>query len=233
MLQRFAHLAIIPARGGSKRIPGKNLVQLGAKPLLQYTLEAASGCAELDRIVLTTDNEEIRNTAIRLGFNVPFLRPAALATDDASSFSAVMHVLDWLAEHESYHPDTVVLLQPTSPFRTAADVTLSIRAFERAGKQSLLSVSPPLQSPRDLVCVANGRLLSRERVPDQRCDEVFINGAIYIATVNFLRSTGQFYDCEAELLVIDPIKGFDIDTPAQLEVAQRLALSGSDLWNSE
>lgn len=115
-------LAIIPARGGSKGIPRKNIRPLAGKPLIAWTLEAARAATRLDRIIVSTEDEEIAAIARACGAEVPFLRPAELAGDDTPTLAALQHVVAKLQKDESYCPDAVMTLQPTSPLRTAVHI---------------------------------------------------------------------------------------------------------------
>ena len=123
-------LAVIPARGGSKGIPGKNIKDLYGQPLISYTIQAALDCKKIDRVVVSTDSEEIAGVAKKYGADVPFLRPAALAMDTSKTIDAVIDVLERLQETYEY----VVLLQPTSPLRTAEDIEKAIDKAVTSGK---------------------------------------------------------------------------------------------------
>lgn len=112
-------LGLVPARGGSKGVLRKNIREVCGRPLLAYTAEAAACCARLDRIVLSTDDEEIAEVGRACGIDVPFLRPAVLACDTASSIGVIKHALSWLANAENYHPEIVVFLPPTTPYEPA------------------------------------------------------------------------------------------------------------------
>src|SRR3990170_965342 len=119
-------LAVIPARGGSKSIPRKNIKPLGGKPLIGWTIDAALQSRMLSRVIVSTDDAEIAQAARECGAETPFLRPPELAQDDSSSISVVLHALQWLEEQEHFSPDYVLLLQPTSPFRNAHDIRAAI-----------------------------------------------------------------------------------------------------------
>ena len=119
-------LAVITARGGSKGLPQKNIRPLAGKPLIAYTIDTASQARLLDRTVVSTDDQQIAEIARQHGAETPFLRPPQLATDDISVYPALAHAVQWLEEHEDYHPDYVMLLQPTSPLRTVEDIDNSI-----------------------------------------------------------------------------------------------------------
>src|SRR5690606_9948220 len=109
---------IIPARGGSKGIPGKNIKFLGEKPLIQYTIDAARTLFEDDKILVSTDDINIKKCVENLGLNVPFLRPANLATDNAGMYNVLLHGINFL-ESNNINPDVLIFLQPTSPFRSS------------------------------------------------------------------------------------------------------------------
>jgi CMP-N,N'-diacetyllegionaminic acid synthase len=134
-------LAIIPARGGSKGIPGKNIYPLAGKPLIAYTIEQALAASRVTRIVVSTDTEEIAAAARRFGAEV-VRRPENLSGDEASSESALLHCLDHLRAGEGYEPDLVVFLQATSPLRTAADIEQAVATLEHAEADSLFSACP-------------------------------------------------------------------------------------------
>jgi len=134
-------LAIIPARGGSKGIPRKNVKDLSGKPLIAWTVEQALGSKMIDRVVVSTDDLEIANVAKEAGAEVPFLRPDKLASDESTTESAMIHCLDWLLENESYTPELTVLLQATSPVRSIGAIDEALTYFNKGRFDSLLSVS--------------------------------------------------------------------------------------------
>ena len=133
-------LAIVPARGGSKGIPRKNLRQLAGRSLLSYTAEAALKSKNISRVVLSSDDEEIRELGTKLGLDVPFIRPFEIAQDNTPMIPVLQHALNTLWENESYKPDLIVLLQPTSPLRTNMHVDRAICDFLEAKADSLVSV---------------------------------------------------------------------------------------------
>ena len=134
-------LALITARGGSKRLPGKNIRTLGGKPLIVWSIDVAKGISEVCDILVSTDDLDIADVCKEAGAYVPWLRPAELATDTASSVDAAIHSLDWY-EAEKGYVDELLLLQPTSPFRTHATVQQGIELFGKHGHQPVLGVSP-------------------------------------------------------------------------------------------
>ncbi len=139
-------LGLIPARGGSKGVPRKNLRLLCGKPLLQYTAEAALAARRLSRVILSTDDEEIAAIGRRCGLEVPFLRPAELAADDSSTLPVVQHAVRWMESHMARF-EAICLLQPTTPLRRAEDIDACIVLLEQSGADSVVTV---LQSPRNI-----------------------------------------------------------------------------------
>lgn len=230
--RRPAYLGLVPARKGSKGIAAKNLQALGGKPLVQHTLEAALGAQRLTRCVLSSDDETVLGIGARLGRLVLLRRPPHLATDEATTVDVIRHALDWERETNGIAPRNVVLLQPTSPFRTAADVDAAIAAFEAGGRESLMSVCAVSQHPAECVTVGDDgtlRMLSVPRVSDQAGRQsyskfFFIDGAIYIcATDKFLRS-GVLFDQGTQLFVLPKSHSIDIDDVFELSVARAMHL---------
>lgn len=139
-----SRLALVPARGGSKSIPRKNLRPLAGRPLIEHALVAAAASGVVDRICVSTDDDEIARVARAVGAEVPFRRPAELATDAASGIAVVEHALEWLGRHESYAPEWVLLLQPTSPFVRADQIRRALElAQERGADSAITTVEVP------------------------------------------------------------------------------------------
>ncbi|MDP3793464.1 MAG: acylneuraminate cytidylyltransferase family protein, partial [Candidatus Uhrbacteria bacterium] len=135
-------MAIIQARGGSKSVPRKNIKPLAGKPLIAWTIEAAKQAKTVTRVIVSTDDQEIAEVAKEWGAEVPFLRPAEFATDQAKSIGLLEHALNWLMEHENYHPDIVVQLKPTNPLRRAEHIDDCVRRFLSApGHDALITVT--------------------------------------------------------------------------------------------
>lgn len=226
-------LALVPARGGSKGIPRKNLAPLAGKPLLQYTLEAALASRQIDDTLLSTDDEEIAAFAAQCGAATRYRRPPQLAGDDAPMIAAVEHALEWYAREHSRPPDAVLLLQPTSPLRTVADIDGAIARFREAGADTLASVHRLSEHPCECV-VAAGRSWQYLVPPPVACAGrqdypggfFFINGALYLARTEVLRRERRFIVPGATLLYEMPReRGIDIDSP--LDLACAAALLGS------
>jgi CMP-N,N'-diacetyllegionaminic acid synthase len=181
-------LGIIPARGGSKGLPRKNVIPLAGKPLLAYTIEAARGSRRLTRTILSSEDQEIRTVARRLGVGVPFVRPAELATDDASSVGVVMHALRWVEHDEAERYDFVCLLQPTSPLRTSADIDTAIDILEHSDADAIVSLTRVEEPHPVKMMVVNDDHVIQPLFPDQWRETVrrqelqpvfYLNGAVY------------------------------------------------------
>ncbi len=220
-------LGFIPARGGSKGIPRKNLFPLFGKPLLQYTIEAAQASDFIDEIFLSSDDDEIVKFGMTFGLGCKYRRPADLAGDRAQIIDAVLDALNWLEDRGGVY-DSVVLLQPTSPLRTVADIDGALSMFLQAGAESLVSVHRMTEHPYECIKRTGSEWRWLEKPPsittgrqdyDQEYD--FVNGAIYIAKVDLLRRTRRFIEEGKSLLYpMDPSHGIDIDEMHQLALAE-------------
>lgn len=190
-------LGIITARGGSKGIPGKNIKLLLGRPLIWYTIDAAKKSGALDKIILSTDDEEIAKVAKSCGVDVPFTRPKELAEDKTPTLPVLQHAVKWLKENEGYSPDAVMILQPTAPLRQAFHIKEATELFANSGADSVVSVSkiPDHFSPHWQFKLANSGGLSiftGEAVSDiikrrQDLPKTYTrNGAIYLFKSNLL-----------------------------------------------
>lgn len=153
-------VALIPARGGSKAIPRKNLVMCGGKPLIAHTIDAALNASSLSRIIVSTDDSEIARVSLDRGIDVPFTRPAELAQDDTPIIAVLVHLLDWLLRYDK-EPDAIVLLQPTSPLRRADHIDEAVGIFFRTNASSVVSVVevPHQYNPVSVLSLENDRLV--------------------------------------------------------------------------
>ncbi len=220
-------LAVVPARGGSRGIPRKNLVRVGGQSLLEWTAEAARGSQVIDRIVLSSEDAEILAAGRAAGLDTPFVRPDALAQDDTPGVDPVLHALDAL-EMQGDRYEWVVLLQPTSPLRSAADID-GAAALCAAGAPAAVSVVAADKSPWWMFrLAADARmepLLDPATRPSRRQDAgpvYVLNGAVYVARVDWLRRTRSFLSDETAGLVMPRERSVDVDEPADLRVAQAL-----------
>lgn len=210
-------LAVIPARGGSKGVPRKNVREAGGRPLIGWTIEAARGAQSLDRVILSSDDAEIIEVAGRLGLEAPYVRPAELAGDKTPTIDVLLDALARLPGH-----DWVVLLQPTSPLRTAADIEGAIARCVETGAPACVSVTPAQESPYWMYTVAEaGRMqpLLPQAAATRRQDlpPVYsLNGAVYVARAGFLQERRSFLQPETVAYVMPVERSLDIDTEADL-----------------
>ena len=220
-------LALIPARGGSKRLPGKNIRLLGGRPLIGWTIGAARDSGVCSAIIVSTDDEGIAQVARAQGADVPGLRPAELASDTAGSVEVALHALE---QHEKEHGpvDGLLLLQPTSPFRTADTIRAAVQKFiESAGQHPVVSVSPAASHPawcfrtteHGMEPFLGWKSLNKR---SQDLEPAFVlNGAIYLIAPDRLRKESSFLTADTQPLIMkDPGEQIDIDTLADWEIAE-------------
>lgn len=218
MKNNWKVLCIVTARGGSKGLPGKNIRPLLGKPLIAWSIDAGLRAPSADALVVSTDEEGIAQAARAAGARVPFMRPAELAGDTASSIDVVLHAIDWLAA-AGEHYDVVVLLEPTSPLRESADIeaALELMAGQHAGAVVSVcraeSVHPAFMYRRD----ADGRLQPfLERQPTGlRRQEIeplyFLEGTVYASRIDLLRARRSFYHEETVGYEVPRWKSLEID----------------------
>jgi len=216
-------VAIIPARGGSKGLPKKNIAALCGKPLLAWTIEAARAAEQIDRVVVSTDDAEIAEVAKRHGADV-VERPAELATDTASSESALLHVLDALREADSYEPDLVVFLQATSPVRESDDIDNAIRHYRSERADSLFSCTRVtdhfLWEEKD-GCYVGANHDYRNRKPRQGITARYLeNGSIYVFTPGLIRKEHNRLGGKIAIYEMPMWKSFQIDDRDDIEVCE-------------
>lgn len=215
----MATLGLIPARGGSKGIPRKNLLPIAGKPLIAWTIEAALAAKCIDRVVVTTDDEEIARVAKTYRADVPFLRPAELARDETPGIDPVLHAIDAVTGY-----DRVVLLQPTSPLRTAADIDSAI-ALAEAGA-SVVSVTEAVHADWIFAMDAHGALDIGATPPVARRQDMVkryaLNGAIYVARCAILRESRGFLASGTLGYVMPAERSVDIDGPLDWRLAELL-----------
>jgi len=226
-------LALITARGGSKGIPGKNLAPLAGKPLIAWTVEAARGASSLARTLVSTDDEAIAAACRSCGAEVPFRRPAELAGDRSSHISVVEHALRWLESEERYLPDYVVLLQPTSPLRTSADIDAAVSLALGKNADAVVGVCVAENHPYLVKGLdGNGGLVDYVTPPlayARRQDfppAYVINGAVYVNRREALLRSGSFVPPGALPYVMPRERSIDIDTPADLDAAAAALRAG-------
>jgi CMP-N-acetylneuraminic acid synthetase len=222
-------LGLVPARSGSKGVPGKNLRSLAGHTLLEYTAKAARESGVLDRIVLSTDSPEIAEAGRRAGLEVPFIRPAALAADDTPMVPVIQHALTEVSRH-GWSPEVVVLLQPTSPLRRPDHIRDAIRMLRDTSADSVVTVVevPRHLSPDYVMRIEEGRL--RPFLPDgarvtrrQDARAAYArDGTVYAFRRSTLERTGGIYGENCRPLLIDACDSLSIDSPADWDEAERL-----------
>jgi CMP-N,N'-diacetyllegionaminic acid synthase len=223
-IQSAPNLALVVARGGSKSIPRKNLAPLAGRPLIAWTIEAALRCGAVSRVIVSTEDEEIAAVARAHGAETPFLRPRELAADDTPTIPVVMHALQCLQDEEGYSPDRVVLLQPTSPLRTAGDITAAIALAEARAAESVISVTPAWSHPHLAKRITTDGLLedfAAQPQVERRQDlepAYALNGAIYIAARSLLNERQTFYGARTYAYVMPPERSIDVDTAWDLHL---------------
>lgn len=215
-------LGLIPARAGSKGVPNKNLRSLCGRPLLEYTCEAARSSRRLTRTILSTDSVRMAEAGRDAGVEAPFLRPAEFAADDTPMKLVVRHALDWLEANETYSPDIVVLLQPTSPLRTGAQIDEAVDLLIASRADSVVSVTtvPAHYHPAWQFRVDDGelRLLSGEPIDRIITSRQMLpttytrNGAIYAFWRRTLTELGSFYGSRTMAYVMAHEDSVNIDS---------------------
>jgi CMP-N,N'-diacetyllegionaminic acid synthase len=224
-------LAVITARGGSKRIPGKNIRPISGKPLLAWTIEAALGCKHpLHAVVLSTDNADIAAVGRRYGADVPFLRPDNLATDASRSLPAVQHAVEFIEARDGVRMDWVMILQPTSPLRLPKNIDEAIALTENADCDSIVAVTEMATHPVYAKKIDAEGLLSPfvlEEPEGLRRQDVgppayVRNGALYLTRRDILMDQNSLYGKRCRAYVMPPERSIDIDTEFDFRFAEFL-----------
>jgi len=222
MIEGDRVLAVIAGRGGSKGLPGKNLRDLGGKPLIAWSIEAARQSRHIDRAIVSTDNAEIAEVARHWAGDVPFLRPAELATDEAPIIASLLHAVDAVAERYRY----VVLLQATSPFRLGSDIDAALELCRKRGAAACVSVTPAPKARWLQEIDATGHLVALFQNDGSRRQELELayqpNGAVYVAEIDWLRQQTSFYTQETLGYVMPPERSVDIDSISDVYVAEAI-----------
>ena len=219
-------IAIIPARGGSKGIPNKNIVDLCGKPLIQYSIDAAQNSKYIDKVIVSTDSEKIAEVSRKCGANVPFLRPESISGDVARSSEVVIHGIDFLKENYGDEYDYVILLQPTSPLRTAKHIDKAIELCINSDSSSLVSVKEVNENPIIMRTIENNKLnevlkFDGDNLRRQDLPKFYIfNGAIYITTVDFIKDNMVFVDDNTLPFIMEEQVSIDIDNMIDLKVVE-------------
>jgi N-acylneuraminate cytidylyltransferase len=225
----------VPARGGSKGIPRKNLQPLAGRPLVAHAVHAGLGALHVSRVLCSTDDPEIAEVAREAGAEVPFLRPPHLAQDDTEDWPVFVHALDWLQAAEGWVPELIVNLRPTSPLRTSGHIDDAIQLLLDSGADSVKAVCLARQHPHKMWLVSGGRGLMEpylktefrlRRGPDvpraQLQDVYWQNGVVDVTRHAVLREQHVMIGSHVAGLVTRPEDSIDIDTPLDLQLAELL-----------
>lgn len=225
-------LGVIPARGGSKSVPRKNLHPLCGRPLLAWTIGPSLRAKRLDRVIVSTDDAEIAEVARGLGAEVPFLRPAAFAADDTPDLPVFQHALAALREVEGYVPDAVVHLRPTQPMRTAGEIDAVVDLWTRSGADCVKSVRPVGEHPFKMYRVRGERLVpyldTEERrrrgpdVPRQSLEPVYLSAGVVDVIRRETIEAGSTEGATVVPYFADPGRYVNLDSARDFEIAEAL-----------
>ena len=234
-------LAVIPARGGSKGLPGKNIMPLLGKSILAYTVQAAKQALTLDRVILSTDSPEIAEVGKQIGVDVPFLRPDHLATDTSHPAETLKHALEFLEENDGYHADVVVTLQPTSPLREAKHIDQTVNLLlEDQTMDSVITVEEVVLPPFWMLrpdgtslkpLMDDGVDYSLKQRQDM--DLVFKpNGAVYATRTQLIREKTLIFSAfsggKTGYILMDQISSLEIDTETDFVVIEAVLKGRKD-----
>jgi len=226
-------LAIIPARGGSKGVPRKNVLEIGGKPMIAHTIEAALASRRIGKVIFSTEDEEIAGVARQWGAEVPFMRPAELAGDETRMIDVLEHALGWLRKESAYVPQWVLLLQPTSLLRTSDDIDGAIDLCLTKDADAVVSVCEVAHPPHWMHRIKeDGRLIDFiDTVYESRRQDMPVvyqrNGAIWLAKTEVLLENRSFFTPNTYAYVMDGGKSLEVDTELDLKVAYALLGRGN------
>ena len=219
-------LALITARNGSKRVPGKNIRKLGNKPLVIWSIDAVKNNKYICDILVSTDNKKIADICLEAGAYLPWLRPSNLARDTTSSVDVALHALDWY-ESEKGAVDGLLLLQPTSPFRTKDTIQNGINLFIKHHRKSIIGVSAVNKHPLWMLKIEKDNLIPFTNkhafnLRSQDLPEVYVpNGSFYLITPKELRIHKSFINPKTKALIMrSPAESLDIDTEWDFKIAE-------------
>ena len=221
--------ALIPARGNSKRVPKKNICNLGGKPLIAWTIETALA-SSIERVIVSTDNPEIAEISSNYGAEVPFLRPPELAQDKSPDLPVCLHTLDFLESNENYIPDDIVWLRPTSPLRTTQDIEECMQKLVTSNADCVRSVCKVSHHPYWMKSLKEDRLLPFLKGKDEQnyyqsqlLPPVYrLNGAVDVISTKFIREQNLLYGGNMRGYLMPEMRSLDIDTELDFLIAEVL-----------
>jgi N-acylneuraminate cytidylyltransferase/CMP-N,N'-diacetyllegionaminic acid synthase len=224
-------LALIPARGGSKGLPGKNIRMLNGKPLIEWTIELAKACDYIDEIFVSTDSKEIADLAEKCGVPVPSLRPVELAEDTSSSIDVILYTINFLKNIYGKSFDILILLQVTSPIRDVEDLKLALKLLiETTAAKSIVGICKTEHAHPDfLACLKGNKFIrpyGKEKFFCKRRQEIqdlyFFNGSLYLSYINTLIEKKSFYHEQTLGYEMPKYKSFDIDDIIDFKINEAL-----------
>ncbi|MFJ8457767.1 cytidylyltransferase domain-containing protein [Lysinibacillus xylanilyticus] len=219
-------LAIIPARGGSKGVPRKNIRELAGKPLIAWTIDEAKKSKYITRLILSSEDSEIIEVAKQYGCEVPFVRPMELAQDATPGIDPVLHAIQQCPDF-----DYVVLLQPTSPLRNVEDIDGCIELAIEQHANFCVSVTESEKSPYWMYTIKNGHLdplINQDKIAIRRQDlpkSYVLNGAVYVAKVNALVQEKSFLNRNTKPFIMPTMRSFDIDTELDMKICESIIMN--------
>ncbi len=229
-------LAIIPARGGSKGVPGKNIKMLAGKPLIAWTIETALSAPCLDRVILSTDDEKILKIGKKYGAETPFLRPASIAGDDTTDMPVYEHALTWLADNEKFYPDIIVWLRPTTPLRTSKDIEQAVDLLIQKKPDWVRSVCEVEHHPYWMYKLNEGLMepfvdgikienfIRRQLLPPA----YRLNGAVDVGWRSTILEKKLLYSGVIEAYIMPVDRSVDIDTKLDFKISETIMTQEKD-----
>ncbi len=220
-------VCIIPARGGSKGVPRKNIKPIAGRPLIAYSIGHALQSRYIDRTIVSTDDQEIANISRQYGAEIPFMRPDHLSTDSAPTIDVLRHTVEWLEKNENYGCDIIVLLHATSPLRDVSDIDACIKLLIDKNANNVISVTEAHANPyfnmvekrtSGVQLVKKGKFFTRQAAP-----EIYvINGSVYVWRKATLRKTRKVVMKQSELYTMPRERSVDIDNVLDFRIAEML-----------
>lgn len=225
-------LCVIPAREGSKGLPGKNVKELLGKPLITYTIEHANGSRYIDRVIVSTDSKEIADISKKYGAEVPFSRPAELASDESSAIDVLLHAIDWLKEQENKNFDIIVLLHVTAPLRTTEDIDNCIELLINKNADNVFSVTEAHRNPYFNMVEVHGdgkvKLVKGEGyINRQFAPKVYdMNASIYVWNKDLLKKKKSVFLEKSYIYIMPKERSVDIDDFIDFKIAEMFLKEG-------
>ena len=224
-------IALIPARGGSKGLPNKNILEFNGKPLIAHAIEGALNSKSVERVIVTTDSEEIAEVARKAGAEVPFLRPEELATDNAKAVDVYLHAIEYLMQNEGAKIDKFMVLLPTTPLRKSSHIDEAVELFEKEKADTLVSMKvaeTPVSwyfEKNDEGTVKNAGFGAQTVVDNRQVNKEYYvpNGAIYILDYEVLKNNRTYYTDNTIAYIMNHEESVDIDTKLEFEFAEFLS----------